>query len=84
MTINDLRSHTSVLQKSTEANSFKQENDAEARSSKKAKCKKGKDPVADLDAEGPEFSDNAHGSLRVHLANGKPSLALGSDNEPEF
>ena len=40
------------MKKCTEANSSKQEKDAEADSSKKAKRKKGKNPVADLDVEG--------------------------------
>ena len=52
VTINDLRSSASVLQKSTEANSSKQEKDAEAGPSKKANGKKRKDSMANLDVEG--------------------------------
>jgi len=69
VTINDFRSNASILQKSMEAYSSKQDNDAKAGSSKKAKGKKGKDPMEDLDAEGPESSDDTHGSLAVHLLN---------------
>lgn len=54
MTISDLRSNASILQKSTKTNSSKQEKDVEVGTSKKAKEKKGKVPLADLDAEGPE------------------------------
>ena len=38
---------------------------------KKAKGKKRKDHVADLDVEGPESGDDAHGSPRVHHADRK-------------
>ena len=75
MTINDFRSNTFILQKSTEVNSSKQEKDAEADSLKKAKGKKGKDPVVDLYVEGPESSDDAHGSPGVYLADRKQGLA---------
>lgn len=71
MTISDLRSSASVMQKSTEASSSRQDKDAEVGSSKKVKGKKGKDPVTDLDAEGLESGDDAHGSPRVHLAERK-------------
>ena len=83
VTISDLRSSASVLQKSTEASSSRQDNDAEVGSSKKAKGKKRKDPVADLDAEGLESDDDAHGSLRVRLIERKRGLAPDSDSEPE-
>ena len=83
MTISDLRSSASVLQKSTEASSSRQDKDAEVGSSKKVKGKKGKDPVTDLDAEGPESGDDAHGSPRVHLAERKRGLAPDSESEPE-
>lgn len=84
VTINDIRSNASILQKSTKANSSKQDKDVEVGSSKKAKRKKGKDPMADLDTEGPESSYDAYGSPRVHCADRKLDLALGSDSEPEF
>ena len=83
MTINDLWSNASVLQKSTEANSSKQDKDVEAGSLKKAKGKKGKDPVADAEAEGPESSGDAHGSPRVHFADRKWGLVLGGNSELE-
>jgi len=71
VTISDLRSNASILQKSTEVNSSKQDKGADAGSSKKAKGKKQKDPMVDLDAEGSESSDDAHVSLGVHLTNRK-------------
>jgi len=51
---------------------------------KKVKGKKGKDPVADLDVEGPESGKDAHRSPRFHLAERKRGLALDSDSESEF
>ena len=39
--------------------------------------------MADLDAEGPKSGDDAHGSLRVHLADRKQGLAPDNDSEPE-
>ena len=83
VTINVLRPNTSILQKSTEANSSKQEKDVEAGSSKKANGKKGKGPMVDLDAEGPESSDDAHRSPGFHLADRKRGLVQGSDREPK-
>jgi len=83
VTISDIRSSASVLQKSGEASSSRQDKDAEVGLSKKVKGKKVKDPVIDLDAEGPESSDDAHGSPRVRLAEQKRGLAPDSDNEPE-
>ena len=50
---------------------------------KKVNGKKGKDRMADLDAEGPKNGDDAHGSPTVHLAERKRGLAPDSDNEPE-
>jgi len=66
VTISDLRSSASILQKSTEASSSRQDKDVEVGSSNKVKGRKGKDPVADLDAEGPKSGDNTHGSPKVH------------------
>jgi len=40
--------------------------------------------VADLDAKGPESSDDPHGYPGVHLADRKQGLAQSSDSEPEF
>ena len=62
--MNDLQSSASILNNSTEENPSKQEKDAEAGSLKKAKGKKGKDHVADLDVEGQKSYDDAHGSPR--------------------
>jgi len=81
--ISDLRSSASVLQKSTKASSSRQDKDAEVGSLKKVKRKKGKDPVDDLDAEGPESGVDAHGSPRVHLTERKRDLAPDNDTEPE-
>ena len=39
--------------------------------------------MADLDIEGPESSDDAHGPLGVHLADRKRGLASSSDSELE-
>jgi len=83
VTISDLHSSASIPQKSTEASSSRQDKDAEASSTKKVKGRKGKDPVADLDAEGPESGDDTHGSPRVHLTERKRGLASDSDSEPE-
>lgn len=83
VTISDLRFGASVLQKSTEAGSSRQDKDAEVGWSKKVKGKKGKNPVTDLDVEGPESGGDADESLRVHPAARKRGLALDSDSEPE-
>jgi len=49
----------------------------------KAQGKKGKDLVADLDAEGLESSDDTHGSSGVYLTDRKRGLVWGSDRELE-
>ena len=51
------------MQKSTEANSPKQDKDAEAGSSKKSKGKKGKGLVTDLEVEGSESSGDVYSPL---------------------
>jgi len=54
VTINDLGTNASILHKSIEANSSKQEKDEEASSSKKTMGKKEKFPIEDLNVEAPK------------------------------
>jgi len=68
VTINDLNSSASILKKSKEVNSSKQEKDPEAGLLKKAKGRKGKDPVDNSDVKSQTSCDDARKCLGVHLA----------------
>jgi len=71
MTLNDLRTNVFLFQKSTKVNSFRQEKDEEIDSLRKAKGKKEKGPMEDLDAEVPKSCDATHESLVIHLVDKK-------------
>jgi len=56
MTVSDLRTHVSLLEKSMEVNSFKCNKDGETSSSRKVLVNKGKAPIGNLNVKVPEFS----------------------------
>ena len=81
MTVNDLRTNVSFLEKSAEANSFQCEKDEEVGCLRKIQGKKGKAPKDDLDGKTPEFGGITRKSPGIRLIDKKQGLRDESDNE---
>jgi len=81
VTINDLRTNISLLEKSMEANSFRCEKDEETGSLREIQGKKGKASMDDLNGEAPESSGIIRESSGIHLVDKKWGLRDESDSE---
>jgi len=78
VTVNDLRTNVSLLEKSTEANSSRCKKDEETGSSRKIQGKKGKASMDDLDVEVPECGGIIRESLGIRLIDKNRGLRDGS------
>ena len=81
MTVNDLRTNVSLLEKIMEVNSSRCEKDEEVGSSRKIQGKMGKAPMDDLDGKEPESDGIIRESLGIRLIDKKWGLRDGSDSE---
>jgi len=80
VTVNDLRTNVSILEKTMEANSSTCKKDEEINSLRKIQGKKGKAPTGDLDGKAAEFGGIIRESLGIHLIHEKRDLTDGSDS----
>jgi len=81
VTVNDLRTNVSFLDKSTEANSSRCQKDKEIGSLRKIQGKKGKAPMDDLDSKAPESGGIIRESSDIRLIENKWGLRDRSDSE---
>jgi len=84
VTVNDLRTNVSFLEKSTEANSSRCEKDEEVGSSMMIQGKRSKLPMDDLDSKVPESGGIIRESPGIHLIEKKQGLRDMSDSEYDF
>jgi len=84
VTVNDLRTNVSFLEKSIEANSSWCEKDEEVSSSRKIQGKKGKASMDDLDGKAPESGVTIQESPSIRPIHKKQALRDGSDSEYDF
>jgi len=77
VTVNDLRTNISILEKSTEVNFCRCEKDEKIGSSRKIQGKKGKAPMDDLDGKALESNGIIRESPIIHLIDKKQALEMG-------